>query len=105
MRAFRFIPSFSAGTVKTRDRSNPPVTAKILHEITKRWGVNRTKWVVELCFDDLLNWNTWMYNRRRTWALTSVITTSRLFVTYSIVRTARTYVFQFDFLVDPMRFY
>jgi hypothetical protein len=59
-----FIPSFSAGTTKTRDRSNPPVTAKILHEITKRWGLAKTKWVVELCFDDLLNWNTWMYTRR-----------------------------------------
>jgi hypothetical protein len=59
-----FIPSYSAGTHKTRDRSNPPVTAKILHEITKRWGANRTRWVVELCFDDLLNWNTWMYTRR-----------------------------------------
>ena len=47
--------------MKTRDRSNPPVTAKILHEITKRWGANKTQWVVELCFDDLLNWNTWMW--------------------------------------------
>lgn len=54
-----FIPSYSAGTVKSRDRSNPPVTAKVLHEITKRWGVTKTKWVVELCFDDLLEWNTW----------------------------------------------
>lgn len=59
-----FIPSYSAGTKKTRDRSNPPVTAKILHEITKRWGANKTQWVVELCFDDLLNWNTWMWTRR-----------------------------------------
>lgn len=60
-----FIPSYTAGTVKSRDRSNPPVTAKILHEITKRWGANRTTWVVELCFDDLYNWNTWMFTRRR----------------------------------------
>ena len=60
-----FVPSNSAGTRKTRDRSNPPVTAKILHEMTKRWGVGRTKWVVELLFDDLYNWNTWMWARRR----------------------------------------
>eukprot|EP00041_Stephanoeca_diplocostata_P022284 m.529731 g.529731 ORF g.529731 m.529731 type:complete len:1108 (+) comp22020_c0_seq2:118-3441(+) len=61
-----FIPSLSAGTFKSRDRSNPPVTAKVLHEIIKRWGVNdRTQWVVDLCFDDLFTWNTWMYTQRR----------------------------------------
>ena len=51
--------------MKSRDRSNPPVTAKVLNEITKRWGVAKTKWVVELCFDDLLEWNTWMFENRR----------------------------------------
>jgi hypothetical protein len=60
-----FIASLNSGTFKSRDRSNPPVTAKILHEITKRWGANRTKWVVELCFEDLLEWNTWMFTQRR----------------------------------------
>ena len=50
--------------MKTQDRSNPPVTAKILHEITKRWGVAKTQWVVELCFEDLFTWNTWMYAER-----------------------------------------
>lgn len=60
-----FVPSYAAGTVKSRDRSNPPVTAKVLNEITKRWGVAKTKWVVELCFDDLLEWNTWMFENRR----------------------------------------
>lgn len=60
-----FIPSLSMGTGKSRDRSNPPVTAKILHEITLRWGANKTRWVVELCFEDLFTWNTWMWNERR----------------------------------------
>ena len=60
-----FVPSYTAGTVKSRDRSNPPVTAKVLHEITKRWGPAATGWVVELCFDDLLNWNTWQWTHRR----------------------------------------
>ena len=46
-----FIPSYSAGTLKSRDRSNPPVTANILHRITQRWGAAKTQWVVELCFD------------------------------------------------------
>jgi hypothetical protein len=45
------------------------VTAKVLHEITKRWGANRTRWVVELCFDDLLEWNTWMFTQRREFPL------------------------------------
>jgi hypothetical protein len=64
-----FVPSYAAGTVKSRDRSNPPVTAKVLHEITKRWGPSKTRWVVELCFDDLLNWNTWMWTNRREYPL------------------------------------
>ena len=41
------------------------ITGKILLEIVKRWGLNRTQWVADLCFDDLLLWNTWMYERRR----------------------------------------
>ena len=41
-----FVPSYSAGTHKTRDRSNPPVTAKVRtgHALTLR----------SLCADDLL---------------------------------------------------
>ena len=60
-----FVPGLSAGTSKTRTSTQPPVTAKALHEIAKRWGANRTRWAVELCFDDLYNWNTWMYTQRR----------------------------------------
>ena len=60
-----FIPSYSAGTLKSRDRTNPPVTANILYKITQRWGAERTKWAVELMFDDLFVWNTWMFARRR----------------------------------------
>lgn len=37
----------------------------LFRQITKRWGAAKTKWVVELCFDDLFNWNTWMWTRRR----------------------------------------
>ena len=60
-----FVPGLSSGTSKTRSETQPPVTAKALYEITKRWGPNRTRWAVELCFDDLYNWNTWMYTQRR----------------------------------------
>lgn len=60
-----FVPEFSSGSFKTRTDSQPPVTAKALHEIAKRWGVNRTRWALELCLDDLYAWNTWMYTQRR----------------------------------------
>lgn len=60
-----FLPSYSSGTVKSRDRSNPPVTAKVLYEIVQRWGAEKTLWVVDLCFDDLFNWNTWLFANRR----------------------------------------
>ena len=59
-----FIPSFSAGTHKTRDRSNPPVTSRILLEIVRRYP--RFEWIAPFLFNDLLNWNTWMWHRRRT---------------------------------------
>jgi hypothetical protein len=59
-----FIPSLSSGTFKSQDRSNPPVTAAVLQKIVRRWGANRTRWVVELCFEDLFIWNTWMFNER-----------------------------------------
>ena len=35
-----------------------------MHKITQRWGENLTRWVVELCFEDLFNWNTWMWAER-----------------------------------------
>ena len=59
------MPSYSSGTHKTRDRTNPPVTSKILSEIVRRWGPVRTRWAIDLLFDDLYNWNTWLYANRR----------------------------------------
>tara|TARA_B110000208_G_scaffold134378_1_gene162547 strand:- start:163 stop:1869 length:1707 start_codon:yes stop_codon:yes gene_type:complete len=60
-----FVPSLHAGTFKSRDRSNPPVSAKILLEIVQKWGVQKTRWVVELLFEDLFTWNSWWWTRRR----------------------------------------
>lgn len=60
-----FVPGFSSGTFKMRQASQPPIVAKALYEIATRWGVNRTRWALELCFDDLLVWNTWMFTQRR----------------------------------------
>ena len=33
-----FLPSYSNGALKSRDRSNPPVTSRVLREIVRRWG-------------------------------------------------------------------
>ena len=30
-----------------------------------RWGWEKMRWVVELLFDDLFNWNSWMWENRR----------------------------------------
>jgi hypothetical protein len=81
-----FIPSFTAGTRKTQDRSNPPVTATILHKITQRWGAAATQWVVELCFEDLFIWNTWMWAQRTETPLRMLAWGSS---TYTYVTTTR----------------
>ena len=60
-----FVPSYSSGTHKTRDRTNPPVTGRILAEIARRWGGEATGWAVALLFDDLFNWNSWLWANRR----------------------------------------
>lgn len=55
-----FVPMFSSSLYKVRSASNPPITAKALYEISLRWGLNRTRWALELCADDLYGWNTCM---------------------------------------------
>ena len=60
-----FVPGWTAGTFQTNDVSDPPLLSRVLLEIVKRWGLPRTRWVVELCFDDLYNWNTWIFANRR----------------------------------------
>jgi hypothetical protein len=59
------VPGFSSGLFKLRGFSQPPITGKALYEIAKRWGVNQTKWALELCFDDLYEWNTVLFTQRR----------------------------------------
>lgn len=60
-----FIPGFASGNAKTRGGTQPPVTSKALFEVAKRWGVNRTRFALDLCFDDLFVQNTWLYTQRR----------------------------------------
>ena len=60
-----FVPGLASGQSKDRDGTQPPVTGKALWEVAKRWGPTKTKWAVELCFDDLFTWNTWLFTQRR----------------------------------------
>ena len=59
------MPGLASGQSKDRDGTQPPVTGKALWEVAKRWGPTKTKWAVELCFDDLFTWNTWLFTQRR----------------------------------------
>ena len=59
-----FIPGLGSGNTKDRTGTQPPVTAKALWEVAKRWGPGRTKWAVELLFNDLYTQNSWMFTQR-----------------------------------------
>jgi putative isomerase len=56
------VPNGAAAMWRSWDRTEPPVGAKILHEMWVRWG---DKWVVEATFDELMAWNDWFWRRRR----------------------------------------
>eukprot|EP01043_Picozoa_sp_COSAG02_P022723 COSAG02_NODE_1189_length_13995_cov_7.850101_9_plen_647_part_00 len=58
-----FVPGYSKGIEKTRDKTEPPIGSKVVHEIYKRHG-NDVLWVVELLFNDLLGWHEWFIRRR-----------------------------------------
>lgn len=59
-----FVPNFSYGTgQKSRDRSQPPVGAAMLAELYRKY---REKWIVELLFPALFQWNTWFWENRCT---------------------------------------
>eukprot|EP01045_Picozoa_sp_COSAG04_P027954 COSAG04_NODE_4214_length_2228_cov_1.149366_1_plen_115_part_10 len=51
-----FVPNFAAGGSKSMDRTEPPVGSKTLHDLYKKY---QDKWIVELLFDDLLDWSNW----------------------------------------------
>jgi hypothetical protein len=56
-----FIPNWSSGGLKSQDRTEPPVGAKVLLELYEKYN---DKWVVEALFDDLLDWNDWFFENR-----------------------------------------
>jgi hypothetical protein len=45
-----------------REWSQPPLGSKVLLEMYKKYS---DKWIVELLFDDLLDWNNWFVAQRR----------------------------------------
>jgi len=51
-----FVPNYSAGGGRSVDRSEPPIGAKVVREVYRKYG---DAWLVELLFDDLLAWHGW----------------------------------------------
>jgi hypothetical protein len=57
-----FVPNFAVPSgLKSRDRSQPPVGARVVLELYKRFG---DRWLPEMLFDDLLTWNRWWIEHR-----------------------------------------
>lgn len=57
-----FVPNFIHGTtLKSEDRSQPPVGSTMLLETYRRY---REQWIVEYLYPMLLDWNTWYLNHR-----------------------------------------
>eukprot|EP00927_Polykrikos_kofoidii_P024616 TRINITY_DN22354_c0_g1_i1.p1 TRINITY_DN22354_c0_g1~~TRINITY_DN22354_c0_g1_i1.p1 ORF type:complete len:896 (-),score=88.86 TRINITY_DN22354_c0_g1_i1:93-2780(-) len=55
-----FVPNWAGGGSKS-PRSEPAVASKVLLELFRRWG---DRWLVELLFDDLYDWNEWQWSQR-----------------------------------------
>ena len=55
------VPNFSAGGSKSLDRSEPPIGAKVMLEMYKKYN---DTWLVELLYDDLVAWNSWFVAER-----------------------------------------
>lgn len=56
-----FVPNFATGGFKTQDRTEPTIGAKVLLELYKK---HKDRWVVEVLFDDLVDWNDWVLDHR-----------------------------------------
>jgi putative isomerase len=59
-----FIPNWATPQHK-RTWSQPPIASRVLHEMVMKHKNSNTSWVVELLFDDLLDWNQWFNEQRR----------------------------------------
>lgn len=60
-----FVPNCASGFLKSRDRTEPIVGAKVLKAFVKRFGMTQTGWVVDWAFDKLYGWHDWAWDARR----------------------------------------
>lgn len=56
-----YLANCAGGGYKDQDRTEPPVGAKVVLELYRRFG---DAWLVELLFDDMLDWNDWFFRQR-----------------------------------------
>lgn len=56
-----YLANCAGGGYKDQDRTEPPVGAKVLLSLYERYG---DKWLVELVFDDILDWSDWFLRQR-----------------------------------------
>ena len=56
-----FVPNFAGGGSKSMDRTEPPIGAKVLLELYRKFG---DEWIVALLYDDLKDWNDWFTRER-----------------------------------------
>ena len=63
-----FVPNLAAGVSKSH-HSQPPLASRVLLELYQRHG---DLWVVELLFDDLLDWHHWFARSRSLSPLTNL---------------------------------
>eukprot|EP00536_Pseudo-nitzschia_multiseries_P006755 jgi/Psemu1/324467/estExt_fgenesh1_pg.C_1470007 len=59
-----FVPNWSTagGVIQSSDRTEPPVGAKVLLELFRKYN---DTWIVEALWDDLLDWNDWFVTNRK----------------------------------------
>lgn len=56
-----YLANCAGGGYKDQDRTEPPVGAKVLLSLYQRFG---DSWLVELLFDDCLDWSDWFIRQR-----------------------------------------
>ena len=57
-----FVSNFQAGGAKSVDRTEPLVGAQVLSRIFAKYG---DVWLIDLLFDDLMDWHDWVWRSRR----------------------------------------
>ena len=68
---FTFTPNYASGTVASRDRTEPPLAAKVLDEVARMWSGSSDEaerdvaLLAALVFDDVLSEVEWFRLRRR----------------------------------------